>query len=362
MKSGPSLYYASDKNIFDALNQSKIDQDTLQGMFRRRNIVCSKQTTRHDLAMFFSRLTHDSVDHQDLSRRLGVNRRQERITALDLKGSISDEGIIRAVDFVRQSVLSEGDILQPVRADGSLVLNLRYTEIDYRKSEFGQVQHREGYIEIIRNADELVIRSTQSGYVEVVRSKLVLAMERDAGIKFERSEVSLFYQGNHGVRSKFFYDLMMGLPGYSHKDVTDVFVYKARPDGAGGGGGTLIDDDGETYVERVLLRGSGISRSELLRDLTQEKAYYIVKVGWLATEIFGSGFGYDIEAMFADPVGCTGFSYILHGVHELDDSGRLLKARRGATTSEMDSVARAIETRARELVRSLSMPSQRALI
>ncbi|CUJ39735.1 MULTISPECIES: hypothetical protein [Achromobacter] len=358
MKIGPSLYYASDKNIFEALNQSKVDQDTLQGMFRRRNIVCSKQTRREDLALFFSRLTHDSIDHQDLSRRLGVNRRQERVTALDLKGNIQDDAVERAIEVIRQSVLADGDSLQAVRADGSMVLNLKYTEVDFKKSEFGQVQQREGYIELIRNGNDLVVRSTQSNYIEIVRNKLVHAMEVDAQIKFERSEVSLFYQDNHGVRSKFFYDLMMNLPGYAHKDVTDVFVYKAKP-GVSGQDDSVIEDSGESHIEKVLLRGNGVSRSDLLRDLTQEKSYYIVKVGWMATEILGKGYGFDIEAMFANPAECTGFSYILHGVHELDDSGRLLKHRRSPSSSEIDAVARAIETRSRELVRAINNVNKR---
>jgi hypothetical protein len=56
---GPSLYYATDKNIFDALNQHKVDAATVAKLFHRRNIVVSKKTLREDLAQYFSRLTHD---------------------------------------------------------------------------------------------------------------------------------------------------------------------------------------------------------------------------------------------------------------------------------------------------------------
>ncbi|AXV84818.1 hypothetical protein [Ralstonia solanacearum] len=359
MKVGPSLYYASDKNVYDALNQSKVDQDTVQAMFRRRNIVCSKQTTRQELARFFSRLTHDSLDHMDLSRRLGVNKRQERVTALYLKGDISPAAIARTVEVIRQAVLAEGDSLHVAGSGPSTVMNIRYTEVDFRRSEFSQIQHREGYIELIPEKGELMIRCTQAGHIEAVRKQLVSALEYDEQKKFEQSEVSLFHHTNHITRSKFFYDLMMQLPGFVHRDVTDVFVYKARPDADEDDGG-LIDDSGESHVEKVLLRGKGVSRSDLLRELTQDKSYYIVRAGWIATELRGTGFGYDIEAMFADTVNCTGFSYILHGVHELDDNGRLLRKRRGPTTAEIDTVARAIEVRARELVRNLDVPQKEA--
>jgi hypothetical protein len=76
VKTGPSLYYATDKNILDALSQSKVDADTIQTMFHRRNIVCSKQSPRKELALYFSRLVHDSLDHADLSRRLGIAARE----------------------------------------------------------------------------------------------------------------------------------------------------------------------------------------------------------------------------------------------------------------------------------------------
>lgn len=359
MKVGPSLYYASDKNIYDALNQSKVDQDTVQAMFRRRNIVCSKQTSRQELSEFFSRLTHDSLDHLDLSKRLGINKRQERVTALYLKGDISPAAITRTVDVIRQAVLAEGDALHVAGSAASTVMSIRYTEVDFRRSEFSQVQHREGYIELIPEQGELMIRCTQSPHIEAVRDQLVRALELDEKKQFERSEISLFHHKSHVVRSKFFYDLMMNLPDFVHRDVTDVFVYKARPD-ANEIDEDLIDDSGESHVEKVLLRGKGVSRSDLLRELTQDKSYYIVRMGWIATERLGRGFGYDMEAMFADPVNCTGFSYILHGVHELDDNGRLLKKRRGPTTGEIDAVARAIEVRARQLIRELDVLEEEA--
>lgn len=352
MKHGPSLYYASDKNIFDALNQSKVDQDTIQTMFRRRNIVCSKLTPREELSSFFSRLTHDSVDHKDLSTRLGVVARRERVTALDLKGSIEGESITRAVDVLKETLVAEGDSVQVTVHGNSTIVAVRYSIIDYKRSEFSQLQHREGYVEIIQDDEGLVVRSTKSEHMDGVRDEIVRAIKGDAKTPLERSEVSLFLHKSHTVRSQFFYALMTELPGYVRRDVTDVFVYKARPEAVDDSDdGTDNQDD--SHVERVLLRGVGLSQSNLLRQLTRDSAYYIVKVGWLATEKLGKGFGFDIEATFADPKDCTGFSYILRGVHELGDDGKLTKHRRNPSTSEIDAVARAIEDKARELVKEL---------
>jgi hypothetical protein len=356
VKSGPSLYYATDKNILDALNQSKVDADTIQAMFHRRNIVCSKQTPRKELAEFFSRLTHDSLDHADLSRRLGVSARRERVTAIDLKGALSADAVAVAVDQLKTKLQTEGDSIQVASSNGSTTLFVQYSIIDYKRSEFSQLQHRDGHVEIIPSADGLVLRSTKSDYIDAVRDALVHGLQEKAPAPLERAEITLTHHTDHVVRSRFFFDLISTLPGYVRKDVTDVYVFKARPK-------QEDDEDSEpdeSHVERVALRGVGVSQSEILSSLTKEKSYYIVKIGWIATETFGAGRGFDIEATFAEPESCIGFSYILRGVHELGDDGKLSMVRRPPTTSEIDTVSRAIENKARALLATLDEAAQQA--
>ena len=64
---GPSRYFATDKNIFDALNQHKVDIPTIMELFGRRNIIVGKKTPREALANYFARLPHDYYDHKDIS-------------------------------------------------------------------------------------------------------------------------------------------------------------------------------------------------------------------------------------------------------------------------------------------------------
>ena len=121
MKKGASLYYASDKNIFDAINQSKVDNDTIQSMLRRRNVVCSKQTKREELSRFFSRLTHDLLDHQDLSDRLGIVPRRERITAVDLIGDpLPGDALQRAVESLKGRVGAVGGFFNVKKVNKSI--------------------------------------------------------------------------------------------------------------------------------------------------------------------------------------------------------------------------------------------------
>ncbi|GAA6141943.1 hypothetical protein [Hydrogenophaga sp. 5NK40-0174] len=348
MIKGSSIYYATDKNIYDALNQSKVDAETIQTMFRRRNIVCSKLTKREELARFFSRLPHDYLDHQDLSNRLGINPRRERVTAVDLLGKLVPmDATQRAIDTVKSKLESEGDTVR-VNQDGcKFYVSVSYSIVDYKRSEFSQLQHRTGVVELIPESDRYVIRSPKSDYLEIVRDKLVQEILVEVGGGLIRKEISLYEYPLASVRSKFFYDLMSDLPGFYRRDVTDVYVYKPLPD---------EDEDGTTqeeidpHVERVMLKGVGVSQSDLLNNLTRDKEYYIVKVGWIAQSVLAKGAGFDIEAAFSNPRDCTGFSYILRGVYDLGEGNRLSKTRRSPSASEADVIAKVIEQKARELL------------
>lgn len=347
---GPSLYYASDKNIFDAVNQSKVDNDTVQKLFERRNIVCSKKTPRSDLADYFSQLTHDYLDHQDIASRLGIAKRRERLTSVDLSGVLEKEEISCAIESLVKLLSDDGDFVQVSKNGTSTSLTVQYSEIDYKRSEFSQVQHRDGQLELAKEGDGYVLRSTQSEYINEIRDELISQLQAQTKTPLHQSTVSLLNITSSSVRSKFFYDLIVGLPGYVRRDVTDVFVYKAKPEGA-----NEDDDqaDEESHIERVLMRGSGVSQSKLLNDLINEGKYHISKVGWIATEQMGKGFGYDIEAMFNDPKDCTGFSYLLRGVYILEDNGKLSKKRRAPLPSEVEVISRAVESKARELMKQI---------
>lgn len=315
---GPSLFYASDKNVFDALNQHKVDTSTVAKLFERRNILVSKKTIREELAKYFARLTHDYYDHKEIAGRLGVAPRRERITSMDVAGPVNDHNLKTVIDQLKSELESAGDVVHVTRSADNLLLNIQYSSIDYRRSEFTQIQVRDGTIEFLKTDDGYVVRNTQNEYLNDVRDTLLGKLDKSASMPLSRVVVSLFDVPSSRLRSKFFHELASSLPGYSRRDVTDVYVYKARPGGVDEDDSEREkEDELETYVERVFLRGSGVTRSELLNGLLDNDDYYIIKIKWLAAAIMGTKNVYEIEAVFADPKDCTGFSFILSGVYPL---------------------------------------------
>lgn len=345
---GPSLYYASDKNVFDALNQHKVDMPTVLTLFQRRNIIVGKKTPREDLAKYFARLTHDYYDHKDIAARLGIAPRRERITSMDVMGVTDKEAIKVAVEKIKQELEAAGDVVHVSQEGDNLTVQVQYSTVDYNLNELSQVQIRDGAVEFVKSADGYIIRNTQNDYLNGVRETLLGKIEKAADASFSKVEVSLFDIPSPKLRSKFFDELTKALPGYVRRDVTDVYVYKPKPE---------TDDhddpsDPDSHIERVFLRGNGLSHSELLDDLLEKEDYYIVKIGWTAKETLGAGHFYDIEAVFTDPKDCTGFSFILKGICFVED-GKVSNRRRTPTKDDINTISRAIETKSRELVTTL---------
>lgn len=348
---GPSLYYATDKNIFDALNQHKVDTPTVMKLFQRRNIIVGKKTPREDLAKYFARLTHDYYDHRDIAARLGIAPRRERITSMDITGAGEMEVLQVAIEQLKHELEATGNVIQVSRDADSLTLHVQYSTVDYKLSEFSQVQVRDGTVEFIKSPEGYIVRNTQNDYLNNVRETLLGKIEKVADAPLTKVAVSLLDIPSPKLRSKFFHELVNNLPGYGRCDVTDVYIYKPKPE-LDDESDSFVSDDPDTHVERVFLRGNGVTRSELLNDLLNEENYYIIKIGWTAAETLGDGNIYDIEAVFAGPKDCTGFSFILSGVFPVED-GKVSTRRRAPKKREIDAISRVIESKSRELVAQL---------
>lgn len=342
-KFGASIYFVSDKNIYDALNEHKVDSATVRRLFEKRNTIVCSTASREELAAHFSRLNHDYYDHQEIASRLGVVPRRERTASVDLVGIDSVEPLLAAIDKVADKLREFGDIVNVSKRNDYIRLNIQYSRVDYRKSEFNQVQVRDGVIEFSRENGAYVVRSTKNQHVDDIRDEIIQVISES--VQLERRSVSLLAHPEPNVRSNFLYDLFSGLPGFKLLDVTDVYVYK----------GAESESFEDSFVERVSLKGKGVTRSEFLSELDRD-GYYTYRVVWRAKEELGKGDEFDIEVVFADPVDCTGFSFILLGVYEVSD-GNVAQKRRMPTTIETLRIAKAVEGRARELISKLRQPA-----
>jgi hypothetical protein len=343
---GPSLYFASDKNIFDALNQHKVDTRTVMKLFDDRNIIVSKKTPRESLALYFARLNHDFEDNQLIAARLGVAPRRERITSVQVNGIPDKESLTVAIGKVKEELEKLGDVIQITNTGTSQILNIQYTTVDYTRSEFSQVRTQDGLIEFVGADQGFTVRSTQNDYVGGVRDMILSKIETTQAVKLDRTVVSLFDVPDARLRSKFFDKLTNELPEFRRLDVLAAYVYKPRPGGARGDDAPAEID---THVERVSLRGVGVTRSDVFNKLLSEDNYYITRISWLCSRTVSTGTTYEIDAAFEEPGECTAFSFVLSGVYPVEE-GVATKRKRIPTMTQVDDIARAIDAHSRRVM------------
>lgn len=381
---GPSIYYATDKNVFDALNQHKVTRVAIQSMFLRRNILVSSETPRVELAAYFSLLNHDYKDHQDIAFRLGVVSRRERSTSMVVQGVNDRSDLLAAVEDVKKELEETGDVVKISKHDNRVVVVIHYSTIDYRRSEFTQTQQRKGRIEFIGSDASYVVRSTHSDHMTRARDEILDVLSRRPNVSLEKLKISLSSFPSPKDRSTFFNDLINELDGFALYDVKEAFAYKARPHGFDGdfddddlidiedenddqGDDSGVDDsksappgkDGRddneaklgSHIDHVNLKGVGVTRSSFLIDALDDD-YYIVRTRWEARKAVTLGQIYIIEALFTDPAVCDEFSFMLRGVFPLEE-GRVSKRQVAPLPDDIDEVSRAIEVTAQKLLTRL---------
>lgn len=343
LKNGPSVYYVTDKNIFDALNEHKVTSEVISDLLASRNTISSPKESRVGLAKYFSRLTHDYFDNQKIASVLGVVPRRERMTSLFVSGVVSLDSIRASINKVAESYREIGDVFNVSSVEGGYRAFLQYSRVDYRRSEFNQVQVRDAEIEIVLTQGGVEIRSHQSEYVDRARDACVEQLAK-SNEGLERRDVSLIAFTDAAIRSRFFHDIFSDLPGFSFREVTDTYQYKPRSI-------EQADSENDPVVERIALKGSGVSVSKWYAELGTD-GYYVVRVVWTAKEVMNEGNLFVIEALFADPETSSDFSFLLQGVHDRLESSHQPK-RRVPTRFEVVRVTRAIEQRSRFLMEQL---------
>lgn len=343
-KFGPALYFASDKNVFDALVQKqKVDTSTLATLFRNRNTIVSKATDRELLAEYFSRLTHDYYDHKIISEKIGIAPRRERSTTVELKGELDSGDVKDVLEELRREINDSGDNAFISRDGENFSLIIQYSRPDYRKSEFAQLVTKDAVIEFTKTTSGYSIVSPQNDFANDIRDELISNITIKTPTPVETFVVTLFDKPSPKVRTQFFINLIDGLEGFSKRDVSDVYVYKPRL--TDDDRDDLAGEDDETHIEKVLLRGNGVNRSAILNDLVNSDSYFIIKICWTTKRIMGNGDAYKLEASFADPKDCHKFSVLVKGVYPNLD-GKFPRSRT-PLKSEIDELSRAIEAAAK---------------
>jgi hypothetical protein len=358
-----SIYSASDKALFDAINQSSVTAADLRELFLRHGIIISNGTPRRQLAMHFARLMHDFDDFETLARIFESPKRRERMSATRILGAATIHDVEAAAHAIVGALVEQNDAATTtVQPDGSIQIHIKYKQLHFNKSEFRQVETKAAVITIEQEGGSLVMRGPQNDKVDEVCEELINHLEIELKLDVETDRIDLRGISDSKARVEFFRLLIDGVKGYQRTDVTDVYLF--NPEKKRSSAVALADEDNleisadddvdlGIHIKSANLKGGRVLDSPELRSFFN-KGFYISKIIWQCKEI--GTFDSDIvefEAQFSEPESCTSFSYLVRGYYEYQEAGDHSKGRKQFGKDVDREIGKLIEESARAAIQSL---------
>ncbi len=338
-----NIYFATDKNIYDALHHKRITPTLLHDILLRKGIILSNELSKEDLIEEICKLPHSFQDLVSIKELVQTYDKRESTTSLKLQTKSNQDELKKAADQVKKK-LSNGNgetVVISATKGGTLSIEVNYQDIDLSRTALRQIDNRSLKVDLKITDDGIDIRMPQNQKAKDIASLLQSELSKMKSQPIEKFEITLEAVNNPTSRSQFFQELMTGLTGYEIDDVTNVELnrYKSHSNDE--------DDDDviETgFVKRAVLKGESVNTSAIFSQL-HTKGYYIVRIAWSAKPKSGIGNRIIIEAFFKNIENCNDFSYQIKGVNNQRGNNYNITVR-AATDIEKLQISQLIESSA----------------
>ncbi|WP_049096897.1 hypothetical protein [Klebsiella michiganensis] len=338
-----NIYFANDKNVYDALHHKRITSAKLREILLQKGIVISSDLSKEDLIEEVCKLPLGYSDLDSLKELVQTYDRRESTTNVKLQTVSSQAELKTAAEEVKKKLSSgSGDKIKVIaKKDGSLSLEMNYQEIDLSRTALRQIDNRSFNVEIKVNAGDVDIRMPQNQKAKDVIAMLQKELSTLKSIDVEKFEISLEAIPTPALRSQFFQELMSGLVGYDIDDVTNVELNRHEIKSDEG------DDEEEIetgFVKKAVLKGDSVNSSAIFTQL-HNKGYYIGRIAWSAKPKKGVGDRILVEAFFKNSENCSDFSYQIRGINNHKPNGYNVTIR-AANEIEKKQISQLIESSA----------------
>ncbi|EHN8761080.1 TPA: hypothetical protein ACKFV5_003406 [Enterobacter roggenkampii] len=337
------LYFATDKNIYDALHHKRITAAKLHELLLNRGVFLSPELDKEILIEEISKLPHGFNELEHIKKLVKTYDPRESTTSVNFQTSTNQAELKSAAEALKKTCSpSKGQSLNIVaKKDGSLTVEYKYEEIDLSKTALRQIDKRNIIIELRPGTDKVEVRMPQNPEAKKVIESLQNELSKIKSEPIERFEISLLAITDPTLRSQFFQELMNGLRGYETDDVTKVELNRSTD-------ASEDEDKEETidtgFVKKAVLNGEGVNSSAIFSQL-HEKGYYIGRIAWSSKPTSGIGDRINVEAFFKDSEKCCDFAYQIKGINNQKEDGFNVTIR-AATAQEKKHISELIESAA----------------
>lgn len=346
-----SLYFASDKAIYDALTQRSLTSAELRKVFLSRGIVISNESDKKFLANRFSALFHDYYDYRNLSLLVGGRDSREKTTNVVVTTAVTKDQLTEALTSVKEWLVDDQHEQAEVAVHGDqLKLTVKYQKLDLSQAEFRQVVEKTAEVILEKQGSGWKITGPMNDKFKDITDQLYSQIEIVTDQDVETRAISLEAILDAGIRTSFLRSLIHNLKDMEVVDVVDVSTFNPRDqedDDLDLSDDALViedsievesEDEGEDgdpealmarpqpearihkiiRIDKASLKGKGVLESKQLLEL-EGHGFYMWKIRWKAREKLVGSELVLFEAQFGNQAKYCDFSYIVKGVYNYNN-------------------------------------------
>lgn len=346
-----SLYFASDKAIYDALTQRSLTSAELRKIFLSRGIVISNESDKKFLANRFSALFHDYYDYRNLSLLVGGRDSREKTTNVVVTTAVTKDQLTEALTSVKEWLEDDHHEHAEVAVHGDhLKLTVKYQKLDLGQAEFRQVVEKTAEVILEKQGSGWKITGPMNDKFKDITNQLYSQIEIVTDQDVATRAISLEAIPDPGIRTNFLRSLIRNLKDMEVVDVVDVSTFNPKDqedDDLDLSDDALViedsievesEDEGEEgppeaelarpqpearihkiiRIDKASLKGKGVLESKQLLEL-EGHGFYLWKIRWKAREKLVGSELVLFEAQFGNQANYCDFSYIVKGVYHYNN-------------------------------------------
>lgn len=349
-----SLYFASDKAIYDALTQRSLTSAELRKVFLSRGIVISNESDKKFLANRFSALFHDYYDYRNLSLLVGGRDSREKTTNVVVTTAVTKDQLTDALTSVKEWLVDDQHEQAEVAVHGDqLKLTVKYQKLDLSQAEFRQVVEKTAEVILEKQGSGWKITGPMNDKFKDITDQLYSQIEIVTDQDVATRTISLEAVPDAGIRTNFLRSLIRNLKDMEVVDVVDVSTFNPKDqedDDLDLSDDALViedsievesEDEGEEVgdgdpeaelarpqpearihkiirIDKASLKGKGVLESKQLLEL-EGHGFYMWKIRWKAREKLVGSELVLFEAQFGNQTNYCDFSYIVKGVYNYNN-------------------------------------------
>jgi hypothetical protein len=330
MSKSNSIYFASDKAIYDGLD--KISNQKIIDFLRGKGVIVSSDFDRDKIKKYISTFNFSYKDYlwiTSLLEKPNYKLRSE-IKKISASEDISMDQLSIIASKFKAKITQNDDVICTVQKnENSIKFLINYLDEDLSVSELRQKRQVKAEIEITNKKNknstpnDLNISFSSTKEVKKLTNELVGEIKNNIGNDtIKEIEISLESINSPEARSKFFILLSKNIKGYKFLDILSVDVTKnfnSISDDE-----ELLDPDDieyekDQYVAKIKnagLKGENVTSTPYFSQLHSD-GYFIYKMVWSSEEDLQDGYKVVFEAQFGNKDKCIDFKYIPKFIHEI---------------------------------------------